>query len=55
MVALLRSELEATRSQLQQKEVVARSLQRQLDQVRGFGQRKYFEVPFMFRILRRLC
>lgn len=32
-VALLRSELEATRSQVEQKEVVTRSLQRQLDQV----------------------
>lgn len=32
-VVLLRSELEATRSQVEQKEVVMRSLQRQLDQV----------------------
>lgn len=32
-VALLRSELDATRSQVEQKEVVTRSLQRQLDQV----------------------
>eukprot|EP00752_Nemacystus_decipiens_P013478 g11937.t1 len=31
-VALLKSELQATRSQVEQKEVVARSLQRQLDQ-----------------------
>lgn len=32
-VALLKSELQATRSQVEQKEVVTRSLQRQLDQV----------------------
>lgn len=49
-VAFLKSELQATRSQVEQKEVVRRSLQRQLDQV-SFSRRLICRSSAVLKVL----